>query len=34
MEKKLWSMMDRLFIILLAISGEEVGDDVNINHIL
>ncbi len=34
MEKRFWSMMDRFFIILMAISGEEQYDDININHII
>lgn len=34
MEKRLWSMMDRFFIILIALSGEDQYDDFNINHIL
>jgi len=34
MEKKLWDMMDRFFILLMALSGEEKYDDININHIL
>lgn len=33
MEQKLWSMMDRFFIALIQLSGEEY-DDINIGSIL
>jgi len=33
MENKIWSMMDRFFIMLIELSGEEYKD-VNIGHIL
>ena len=34
MGKKFFSMMDRFFIILLLISGEEDQETVSIGHIL
>jgi hypothetical protein len=34
MEKKFFNMMDRFFIILLLLSGEEDQDAVSIGHIL
>lgn len=34
METKLWSMMDRFFLILMLVTGEEDGEGFNIHHIL
>jgi hypothetical protein len=34
MEKKIWSMMDRFFMVMLLLSGEDKYEDMNISHIL
>ena len=33
MEQKLWSLMDRFFIMLISLSGEDY-DDINISSVL
>lgn len=33
MEKKLWSIMDKFFVLLIEFTGEK-ENDVNISHIL
>ncbi len=34
MEKKFLQIMDRFFMILILLSGEEADENISINHIL